>query len=35
MPATEDFLTATLQHGNLQVDTTDPNRRPAMTSPNR
>jgi quinol monooxygenase YgiN len=29
-PATEDFLTATLHHGNLQVDTTDANPRPMI-----
>lgn len=27
---TEDFLTASLHHGNLQVDTTDPNPRPML-----
>jgi quinol monooxygenase YgiN len=30
MPGNEDFLTATLQHGNLQADTTDPGRRPMI-----
>ena len=27
---TEDFLTASLHHGNLQVDATDPNPRPMI-----
>ena len=27
---TEDFLSASLHHGNLQVDTTDPNPRPMI-----
>ena len=30
MPGTEDFLAATLHHGNLQVDTTDPSPRPMI-----
>jgi autoinducer 2-degrading protein len=30
MPSTEDFLTASLRHGNLQVDTTDPSPRPMI-----
>jgi quinol monooxygenase YgiN len=30
MPGAEDFLTATLHHGNLQVDTTDPGKRPMI-----
>ena len=30
MPGTEDFLAATLHHGNLQVDTTDPGERPMI-----
>ena len=30
MTQTEDFLTASLHHGNLQVDTTDPNPRPMI-----
>jgi quinol monooxygenase YgiN len=30
VPGAEDFLTATLHHGNLQVDTTDPNPRPMI-----
>jgi len=28
--ASEDFVTASLHHGNLQVDTTDPNPRPMI-----
>jgi quinol monooxygenase YgiN len=30
MPKNEDFLTASLHHGNLQVDTTDPSPRPMI-----
>jgi quinol monooxygenase YgiN len=30
MTASEDFLTASLHHGNLQVDTTDPSPRPMI-----
>jgi quinol monooxygenase YgiN len=30
MPAAGDFLTAALHHGNLQVDTTDPGKRPMI-----
>jgi quinol monooxygenase YgiN len=30
MTQTRDFLTASLQHDNLQVDTTDPNPRPMI-----
>ena len=30
MTTTEDFLTASLHHSNLQVDTTDPNPRPMI-----
>ena len=30
MPDNEDFLTASLRHGNLQVDTTDPSPRPMI-----
>jgi quinol monooxygenase YgiN len=30
MPATEDYLTASLRHGNLQVDITDRNPRPMI-----
>ena len=30
MPGNEDFLTAALHHGNLQVDTTDPRPRPMI-----
>jgi hypothetical protein len=30
MTGNEDFLTASLRHGNLQVDTSDPNPRPMI-----
>ena len=30
MPGTEDYLAATLRHGNLQVDITDTNQRPMI-----
>ena len=30
MTGNEDFLTASLHHGNLQVDTSDPNPRPMI-----
>jgi quinol monooxygenase YgiN len=30
MTSTEDFLTASLSHGNLHVDTSDPNPRPMI-----
>ena len=30
MPAAADYLTATLHHRNLQVDTTDPSQRPMI-----
>ena len=30
MPGAEDFLTAALHHGNLQVDAADPSKRPMI-----